>query len=155
MTDKLIFDTHGADSTLAQAYDGLECTIVRAVTEREADLEDVGPMFWVRFASGDELCAFADELTGFDVMLFHDMIGPRWTKEDFLEDFEEHADGLTLREYIGKIVWSIFHNDDFWWTDEEDRMRIMHKYPYVCTGIYVDQLEWYITDDDTMHGTVI
>jgi hypothetical protein len=41
---------------------GQPVTIVRALTAEEADLQDVGPMFRIRFADGLETDAFGDEL---------------------------------------------------------------------------------------------
>lgn len=55
------FDTHGQDSTL-RARDWSFCYVIRALTEAEADIADVGPMYRVRFLDGEETDAFADEI---------------------------------------------------------------------------------------------
>ena len=43
-------------------YNGL-ITIVRPLTKKEADIDDVGPMFRCRTSSGQEFDAFEDELS--------------------------------------------------------------------------------------------
>lgn len=45
-----------------QHFNGQFCDIVRQLTRDEADIDDVGPMFLVRFADG-EISVFADELS--------------------------------------------------------------------------------------------
>lgn len=55
------FDTCGHDSEL-KWRDWSPCTVIRALTEAEADIADVGPMYRVRFLDGEETDAFADEL---------------------------------------------------------------------------------------------
>lgn len=57
-----VFDTHGGDSTWNDRS-GERVEVLRPLTEDEADLDDVGPMFKIRFADGVETDAFADELT--------------------------------------------------------------------------------------------
>ena len=42
---------------------GQTVTVIRALTDKEADLEEVGPMFKIKFADGIVTDAFADELT--------------------------------------------------------------------------------------------
>lgn len=42
---------------------GERVTVVRALTEDEVDLSEVGPMFHIRFADGTQTSAFEDELT--------------------------------------------------------------------------------------------
>ena len=56
-----IFDTHGADSEL-NCRSGQTCEVLRALTEQEADIFDVGNMYRIRFADGTETDAFEDEL---------------------------------------------------------------------------------------------
>lgn len=58
---KLIFDTHGGDSEL-NCRSGQTVTVLRALTEDEADIADVGKMYRIRFEDGYETDAFADEL---------------------------------------------------------------------------------------------
>lgn len=57
-----VFDTHGGDSRLNERS-GQNCVIVRHLTEDEADMFDVGPMYHIRFDDGYETDAFEDELT--------------------------------------------------------------------------------------------
>lgn len=57
----LVFDTHGGDSELNK-YSGTPCTIVRKLTEDEADLCEIGHMYVVRLEGGKEVHAFEDEL---------------------------------------------------------------------------------------------
>lgn len=59
---KAIFDTHGADSTWNYRT-GETCEVIRSLTEQEADISDVGPMFRIRFSDGVETDACEDELT--------------------------------------------------------------------------------------------
>ena len=56
-----IFDTHGGDSTWNERS-GSRCVVVRELTRKECDIEDVGPMYRVRFEDGVETDAFIDEL---------------------------------------------------------------------------------------------
>ncbi len=59
------FDTSGTDSTW-KAYDGKKCTVIRPLTQEEADIDDVGPMWRIRFNDRRkcETEAFDDELYG-------------------------------------------------------------------------------------------
>lgn len=59
--DDVLFNTHGKDSQLKK-YDGRYGTIVRELSEKECDIEDVGRMYEVRFANGETVHAFEDEL---------------------------------------------------------------------------------------------
>lgn len=56
---KKIFNT--TDSELKK-YNGTEVEVIRALTEDEADIADVGNMYKVRFYDGYERDAFEDEL---------------------------------------------------------------------------------------------
>ena len=58
---KYIFDTHGADSEL-NCRSGQIVDVIRPLTEKEADIEEVGPMFRIEFADGFQTDAFEDEL---------------------------------------------------------------------------------------------
>ena len=58
---KVIFDTHGGDSELNNRS-GEVVEVFRALTSDEADLDEVGPMYKVRFADGFETDVFEDEL---------------------------------------------------------------------------------------------
>lgn len=59
---QFIFDSHGGDSQL-DCRTGQCVRVIRALTEQEADIEDVGKMFRIEFPDGYETDAFADELT--------------------------------------------------------------------------------------------
>ena len=56
-----IFDTHGADSILNHRS-GSVVEVVRQLTSAEADLDDVGIMYRIRFKDGQFTDAFEDEL---------------------------------------------------------------------------------------------
>ena len=56
------FNTNGKDSEWSK-YDGYYCEVIRPLTQDEADIEEVGPMYKVRFTDGVEIDAFEDELT--------------------------------------------------------------------------------------------
>ena len=56
---KKIFNT--TDSELKK-YNGTEVEIIRPLTEKECDIEDVGNMYKVRFYDGYVRDAFEDEL---------------------------------------------------------------------------------------------
>lgn len=58
---KKLFNSQGNDSKLAK-YDGCMCEIVRELTRDEADIDDVGKMFHIKFMDGYETDAFDDEL---------------------------------------------------------------------------------------------
>ena len=57
-----IFNTHGHDTTWNHRS-GEMVTVLRPLTEDEADLELVGPMYKVCFADGTTTDAFENELT--------------------------------------------------------------------------------------------
>lgn len=59
--ESYIFDTHGGDSTWNERS-GQRCVAVRELTPQECDIDDVGPMWRVRFEDGVETDAFLDEL---------------------------------------------------------------------------------------------
>ena len=59
---KCIFDTHRQDPVL-NARSGSEVQVIRELTEDEADIEDVGPMYEIMFDDGLFTDAFEDELT--------------------------------------------------------------------------------------------
>ena len=56
------FNTNGKDSEWSK-YDGYYCEVIRPLTQDEADIEEVGPMYKVKFTDGVEIDAFEDELT--------------------------------------------------------------------------------------------
>lgn len=58
---KFIFDAHGGDSQLNRRT-GQTVVVLRELTEKEADITDVGRMFRIRFEDGFETDAFEDEL---------------------------------------------------------------------------------------------
>lgn len=58
-----MFSSHNIDSELDDRT-GTFCEIIRELTKDEADIDDVGMMYMVRFTSdGFETAAFEDELT--------------------------------------------------------------------------------------------
>lgn len=59
------FDTKKVDSKW-MAFDGQNCTIIRPLTREEADIDDIGPMWRVRFDDEEhtETDAFDNELYG-------------------------------------------------------------------------------------------
>lgn len=48
-----MFNSHSADSELTK-YDNCPCEIQRELTKEEADIDDVGKMYHVRFMDGYE-----------------------------------------------------------------------------------------------------
>jgi hypothetical protein len=58
----MVFDTHGADSTLNHRSGEL-VNVTRLLTPEEADLHEVGVMLEVRFADGSTAHAYMDELS--------------------------------------------------------------------------------------------
>ena len=62
---KYLFDTKGCDSEWKK-YDGQMCTAIRPLTNDEADINDVGPMWRVQFDDDRHTVtdAFDDELYG-------------------------------------------------------------------------------------------
>lgn len=63
--EKMIFDTHGGDSNLNDRT-GQTVEVISTLTAREADIDDVGTMYRVRFDDGFETDVFADELTPYE-----------------------------------------------------------------------------------------
>lgn len=59
---KAVFDTHGLDSRL-NARSGEVVTVLRPLASREADLQETGPMYKIKFTDVYETGAFADELS--------------------------------------------------------------------------------------------
>ena len=57
----MVFDTHGLDTSL-NARTGQNVTIIRELTSKECDIEDVGRMYRIKFDDGYETDAFEDEL---------------------------------------------------------------------------------------------
>lgn len=57
---KYIFNTTETD---LKKYNGTEVEIIRPLTEKEADIEEVGNMYKVKFYDGYERDAFEDELS--------------------------------------------------------------------------------------------
>lgn len=56
------FDTHGGYEELNDRS-GSSVLVLRALTEKEVDINDVGPMYEVRFPDGYQCDAFEDELS--------------------------------------------------------------------------------------------
>lgn len=57
-----IFDTHGGCEELNDRS-GSSVLVLRALTEKEVDINDVGLMYEVRFSDGYKRDAFEDELS--------------------------------------------------------------------------------------------
>lgn len=57
----MVFNTHGQDSEYNHRS-GETVEILRPCTKEECDIEDVGPMYYVKFLDGIEIMAFEDEL---------------------------------------------------------------------------------------------
>lgn len=57
----MLFDTHNGDSQL-NSRSGQMVEVLRELTEAEADVADVGPMYHIKFPDGLETDAFEDEL---------------------------------------------------------------------------------------------
>lgn len=88
---KKVFNTHGGDTSWNDRS-GQVVEVLRPLTEDEADLFDVGPMFRIRFQDGTETDAFEDELM--------DLPEEGGLVEDF--DFEgifSGCRGMTWEEY--------------------------------------------------------
>ena len=64
---KKVYDSHNGDSGL-NARTGQVVEVLRELTDREADIADVGRMFHVRFADGFETDVFEDELEVHDTV---------------------------------------------------------------------------------------
>lgn len=58
---RAIFNTHGGDSKLNERS-GETVEIVRELTKDEADIDDVGKMYKIKFVDGFVTDAFEDEL---------------------------------------------------------------------------------------------
>ena len=57
---KYLFNT---TDTELKKYNGTDVEIIRPLTEKEADIEDVGNMYKVKFYDGYERDTFEDELS--------------------------------------------------------------------------------------------
>ena len=57
---KYLFNT---TDTELKKYNGTDVEIIRPLTEKEVDIEDVGNMYKVKFYDGYERDAFEDELS--------------------------------------------------------------------------------------------
>lgn len=97
-----VFDTHGGDSQLNDRT-GQIVEVLRALTEQEADIDDVGPMFRIRFEDGYETDAFADELTPAAMGEPQWFAITRWCTEDIVAVAEEC--GVTLTEEQAVAWW--------------------------------------------------
>lgn len=99
---KFVFDTHGGDSGL-NSRTGQKVVVLRELTEREADIADVGKMFRIRFEDGYETDAFADELTPAEMGEQWWFATTRWSPEDVRAIAEEQ--GVTLTEEQAVEWW--------------------------------------------------
>ena len=59
-SNRCIFNT--TDTELVK-YNGTEVEVIRPLTNKECDIEDVGNMYKIRFYDGYERDAFEDELS--------------------------------------------------------------------------------------------
>lgn len=100
---KFIFDTHGSDRRLNHRS-GQTVKVVRALTEKEADIEDVGKMFHVRFADGFETDAFADELT----------LDSLDETDSACQQVPQEIQPWEAKQYVGKPVWMTWVEDPDW-----------------------------------------
>lgn len=105
---KFIFDTHGGDSEL-NSRSGQIVTVLRELTEQEADIADVGEMFRIRFEDGFETDAFADELTALGGNGWY--ATTRWSLEDVRAAAEEQGVTLTEEQAVE------------WWRRNESRFQ--------------------------------
>lgn len=105
---KFIFDTHGGDSEL-NSRSGQIVTVLRELTEQEADIADVGEMFRIRFEDGFETDAFADELTALGGNGWY--ATTRWSPEDVRAAAEEQGVTLTEEQAVE------------WWRRNESRFQ--------------------------------
>lgn len=110
--DKIIFDTHGQDSEL-NCRSGQKATVLRPLTDEEADIEDVGNMYKIKFEDGYERDAFEDELK-LDESLNED--------EDTLKKIADE-----IKAEIEKI-----------YADDKDLLEYFHVEPGVKKGHYDD-----------------
>lgn len=92
---KKVYDSHNGDSKL-NARTGQVVKVLRELTDREADIADVGRMFHVRFADGFETDAFEDELE------VHDGVK---TIVD-----EHHSFQVVDKVPLGYVIWNIGNN---------------------------------------------
>ena len=92
---KKVYDSHNGDSKL-NARTGQVVEVLRELTDREADIADVGRMFHVRFADGFETDAFEDELE------VHDGVK---TIVD-----EHHSFQVVDKVPLGYVIWNIGNN---------------------------------------------
>lgn len=105
---KYIFDSHGADSEL-NSRSGELVKIIRPLTKDEVDIDDVGPMFKVRFSDGFEADVFEDELS----------------KEYLLIEALSELYNFNPRKKIGsEIVFEITDPDDVGTAHEGESLRI-------------------------------
>lgn len=61
---KAIFNYSGSEDMFPELFSrsGQEVTILRALTQEEADINDIGPMYKIQFKDGVVHEAFQDEL---------------------------------------------------------------------------------------------
>lgn len=93
---RAIFDTHGMDTSL-NLRSGQMVAILRALTSKEADLAETGPIYKIKFSDGYETDAFEDELrpiqvfTQYGLLVSHPDVLPYFTRAEFLfqKDFYE------------------------------------------------------------------
>lgn len=62
-------------STTQEGKRNVKATVIRLLTEQEADIDDVGPMFKIRLEDGSEQDAFEDELIPVDTLEDEEVVG--------------------------------------------------------------------------------
>ena len=62
-------------STAQEGKRNVTATVIRPLTEQEADIEEVGPMFKIRLEDGAEQDAFEDELIPIDTLEDEEVVG--------------------------------------------------------------------------------
>ena len=97
MKKMVIFDTDRRDSEL-MIHDGKEAEVIRPLTEEEADLDDIGPMYKIRFKDGTEADAFEDEL--YDPLAYKtdNAVIPVGAVMDALVKIRTKEDGWTMTQ---------------------------------------------------------
>lgn len=103
-----IFDTHGMDTKL-NSRSGEMVTVLRPLTNKEADLAETGPMYEVKFPDGYETSAFENELrpiqvfTQYGLLVSHPDVLPYFTRAELLFQQDFYA-GHTLDAEMHNIL---------------------------------------------------
>lgn len=89
-------------STAQEGKRNVRATVIRPLTEQEADIDDVGPMFKIRLEDGIEQDAFEDELIPIDTLEDEEVVG--LDRDGCVLQWNAHArmsenTGETLEQY--------------------------------------------------------